>query len=136
MKRCLRITRGTRLRLVLLVVLSLLFQQTAFAAYLCSVPAMSASGMAMNAHCREMPMVQGTALEKTAPTFCVSHCAYQTAATQDTHLPSVPPLFIVAILPAQPALISLPAFHSEYVRIAKQRTSGIPPALRYRVLLI
>lgn len=132
MRHLLRPNRRTRLRLTLLVVLSLLFQQMAFAAYVCGAADMPAGDKAMRAHCDGMPMAQ----QKQAPALCAQHCAQQTASTQDARAPSVPPLLMPALLPTSFRIAALPSAHAPHVHSAAWRTSGIPPALRFRVLLI
>lgn len=126
------LSRRNRLRLTLLVVLSLLFQQIAFAAYICGSLDMPAGNAAMHAHCDGMPMMQ----QKQAPALCTQHCAQQTASTPDARLPNVPPLLLPALMPAQPTLVALPVSNAAHAHLAARRTSGIPPALRFRVLLI
>ena len=131
--RHLRPTRRTRLRLTLLAVLSLLFQQVAFASYICGGSSgMPMGDVAMRAHCAGMPMTQ----QKQVPALCTQHCAQQTASTPDARLPNVPPLLLPALIPAQPTLTAWPVSHTAHVHLAARRTSGIPPALRFRVLLI
>ncbi|HJU08345.1 hypothetical protein [Dyella sp.] len=120
------------MRLTLLAVLALLFQQVAFASYLCGASELPTSDVAMNAHCAGMPMTQ----QKQAPALCAQHCAQQTASTQDARLPNVPPLSLPALLPAQPLVQALPVFTAQYGQNAAWRRSGIPPTLRFRVLLI
>lgn len=132
MKRRLRITRHIRLKLTLLMVLSLLFQQMAFAVYVCGAADAPAANAVMRAHCDGMPMTQ----QKQAPALCVQHCAQQTASAQDARLPNVPPLLLPALLPAPPAFAALPAARASYARAFSEQRSGIPPALRFRVLLI
>lgn len=117
---------------MLLAVLSLLFQQAAFAAYLCSTADIPAGNATMTAHCDGMPMAQ----QKQAPALCSQHCAQQTASTQDARLPNVPPLLLPALLPAQPLVQALPASSAGHTQGVAWRLSGIPPALRFRVLLI
>lgn len=132
MTRRLRPSRRTRLRLTLLVVLSLLVQQAAMAAYVCASADMQAGNAAMAAHCDGMPMAQA----KHAPALCTWHCAQQSASTQGAQAPTVPPLPAFMPLPASLAFILLPASQALDVRDPELRTSGIPPALRFRVLLI
>lgn len=137
MKRRLRMTRRTRLRLALLAVLALLFQQVALASYLCSPADMLASNVAMSTHCDGMPMVDGVSPAKAAPALCMQHCAQQTPTTQDARLPNVPPLLLPALLPAAPAVVTSLAWIAATRDLADaRRTSGLPPALRYQVLLI
>lgn len=133
MKSRLRPSRRTRLRLTLLTVLALLFQQTALAAYACSRADMPAGNTAMAMHCEGMPMAQA----EQSPALCTTHCAHQAVTTPDVHAPTVPPLLLPALLPATPlTLTALPASHASNARDVAWRRSGIPPALRFRVLLI
>lgn len=132
MTRGFRPNRRTRLRLTLLAVLSLLFQQVALASYVCSTADVPSSNAAMSAHCDGMPMAQG----KQDPALCPVHCADQALATQDVHAPTVPPLLLPALLPAQPTLGALPEARAAQEWAAARRTGGLPPTLRFRVLLI
>ena len=127
-----RPARRTRLRLVLLVVLSLLFQQVALAAYACSTADMPVASPGMTAHCDGMPMTHG----QQNPALCPAHCAHQALTTQDVHAPTVPPLLMPALLPAPLVLATSPTTNSAREHAAAWRLSGIPPALRFRVLLI
>lgn len=127
-----RPARRTRLRLVLLAVLSLLFQQVALAAYACSTADMPVASPGMTAHCDGMPMTQG----EQNPALCPAHCAHQALALQDAHAPTVPPLLMPALLPAPIVLTTLPTAYTVHDHAAAWRLSGIPPALRFRVLLI
>jgi hypothetical protein len=132
MMRSLRPNRRTRLRLTLLAVFALLFQQVALASYVCASADVPAANAAMHLHCDGMPMAQ----QKQAPALCAQHCARQASATQDARLPNVPPLLMPALLPAPPTVVASPVASAPHVRSAAWRTSGIPPALRFRVLLI
>jgi hypothetical protein len=132
MKSRLRPSRRTRLRLTLLAVLALLFQQVALASYVCASPDMSAGGAAMRAHCDGMPMAQ----QKQATALCPQHWAQQASVTQDARLPNVPPLALPAMLPPMPGIVALPLSRASPERDAPWRSRGIPPALRFRVLLI
>lgn len=133
MTRRLHPSRRNRLRLTLLLVLSLLFQQTAMAAYVCASADMPAGDAAMAAHCDGMPMPQA----KHAPALCTWHCAQQSASTQGAQAPTVPPLLAPALMAATSVtLIRLPATRALNARDPLRRPSGIPPALRFRVLLI
>jgi hypothetical protein len=79
-----------------------------------------------------MPMAQ----QKQSPALCTQHCAQQTASTQDVRLPNVPPTLLPALLPAPPLVQVLPASGAGHAPGFAWRLSGIPPALRFRVLLI
>jgi len=120
------------LRLVLLAVLSLLFQQVALASYACSTVAMPMANVGMTAHCDGMPMTHGP----QNPALCPAHCAHQALTTQDAHAPTVPHLSMPALLPAPVVLAASPVMHAAREHAAAWRLSGIPPALRFRVLLI
>jgi len=125
-------TRRIRLRFALLAVLSLLFQQVALASYACSTVGMPVSNAGMTAHCDGMPMTHG----KQDPALCPAHCAQQVLAAQDAHAPTVPPLSMPALLPAPIVLTALPTTYTAHEHAAAWRLSGIPPALRFRVLLV
>lgn len=128
-------TRRARLRLTLLAVLALLCQQVAFAAYVCPVLAMPATATAMSAGCNAMPVAPPSP-DGRATTLCVLHCAQQATVTNSAQLPSVPPLLLPAVLPAPVAIATLPAARTALVRNTEQRPPGLPPPLRFRVLLI
>jgi hypothetical protein len=136
MKRHLRMTRRTRLRLALLAILALLCQQVAFAAYLCPAIAMPAMDMAMSADCNAMPETAPTQDTRATTTQCVLHCAQQAAVTNNVQSPSVPPLLMPAMLPAPLSVAPLSAARTAHARDAMERTPALPPPLRYRVLLI
>lgn len=136
MRRRLRITRRHRLRLTLLAVLALLCQQVAFAAYLCPTAAMPATDAAMSANCHAMPQATSTSESQPAATICVLRCAQHATVTNSAQLPSVPPLLLPGMLPLPRSIVALPAIRTAQARDAAQPTSGLPPPLRYRVLLI
>jgi hypothetical protein len=129
-------TRRTRLRLTLLAILALLCQQVAFAAYVCPATAMPATDTAMSAACTAMPMAPPTPDTQSAATLCVLHSAQPATVVNNVQLPSLPPLLLPALLPASPTVVASPVASSPHVRSAAWRASGIPPALRFRVLLI
>lgn len=131
-----RPTRRTRLRLVLLAVLSLLFQQVALASYACLATDVPAADAAMMAHCADMAMADSHAPASTPSALCPVHCVDQALATQDAHAPTVPPVAMPALLPAPIVLVTLPTVHVTYDHAMAWRRSGIPPTLRFRVLLI
>ena len=132
MQRCFRPTRRTRLRIVLLAVLAMLFQQVALASYVCARPDVQPANMGMSAHCDGMPMTQG----QQNPALCPAHCADQAWATQNVSAPTVPPLTMPAVLTAPIVVTTLPVTHAVRERTSAWRRTGIPPALRFRVLLI
>ncbi len=132
MIRGFRPNRRTRLRFVLLTGVALLFQQVALASYACSTVDMPVSNMGMTAHCDDMPMTDG----QQNQALCPAHCAHQAVATQNAHAPTVPPLVMPALLPTPVVLATSPAIYTAREHTAAWRLSGIPPALRFRVLLI
>lgn len=120
-----------RLRVVLTIVLCLLFQQVAVAAYACVLPDMPVDAAAMVEDCGAMGMERA----EKSPALCAKHCAPDRAVVLDHSPPSVPPLSLpasVALLwPAaavDPAPVCAP-------RVAIDR-SDPPPRLRYCSLLI
>gem|GEM_PF-1516089 len=135
-QRLLHPTRRIRLRLTLLAMMALLCQQVAFAAYVCPATAMPAADTATSAACNAMSVRAQTSDTQAATTLCVLHSAQPATVTNNVQLPSVPPLLTPALLPALPTIVASPVASSPRVRSAAWRTSGIPPALRFRVLLI
>lgn len=125
-------TRRTRLRLTLLAVLALLFQQVALASYACAIADVPAGHTTMSTPCDGMPMTQ----QEQNPVLCAVHCAQQTPTPTDVHAPTVPPLLLPALLPAPVVLTMLPTTRTAYGHAAAWRSPGIAPALRFRVLLI
>ncbi len=128
-----RLRRRVRLRIALLAIAALLFQQTALASYVCSVPDMPASNMAMAEHCDGMPMAQA----KHDPGLCVWHCARMPESAQTANVPQVPPLALAAVLPIAPqAVLALPPATAGQARDPVPRSRGRPPELRSTFLLI
>lgn len=132
MKRYRHSTRRNRLRLTLLMVLSLLAQQVAFAAYACPAADVPVADAAMTTHCQGMSTSQ---LEQ-APALCASHCAQQASATQVERLQNVPPSLMLALPPSLPTLAALPVLRMRLPNVTAVPFGGIDPTLRFRVLLI
>ncbi|MBN8735935.1 MAG: hypothetical protein J0H27_06670 [Xanthomonadales bacterium] len=133
MKSILRLRRRIRLRIALLAIVALLFQQTALASYVCSLPDMPVGNMAMADHCDGMPMAQA----QHDPGLCVWHCAQSPASAQTPNVPQVPPLAIAAVLPmTSPLVLALPSATARHSRDPVLRSRGLPPELRFTVLLI
>jgi hypothetical protein len=124
------------MRMTLLAVLALLFQQVALASYVCSTADVPTANAGMLAHCEDMPMADGQVPVKAAAVLCPAHCTGQVLVTQNASSPTVPPLVMSALLPAPIAIATLPTTHAANSHAAAWRLSGIPPALRFRVLLI
>lgn len=119
-----------RLRIALLVIVCLLSQQVALAAYLCPLEQMPAKTTAMAKPCAEM----GMAPQQDNPVLCQKHCSPDYTVTTDAAKLSVPPL-------ALPPLILAPAFLQSASHVAIQADVPIarsdpPPRLRFCSLLI
>ena len=129
MRRMLRRTRQ-RLRTAALVVICLLFQQVALAAYLCPMEQMPAEATAMAEHCAEMGMAQ----QQDNPALCAKHCSPDYGVAADAAKLTVPPLALPAVvmMPVQVQLVAGIAIQAD-VPIAR---SDPPPRLRFCSLLI
>lgn len=122
--------RRTRLRIALLALCALLFQQVALAAHACPLPSAIAATATMTAMpgCAGMP-----ATGAHGARLCARHCAQQTPAPQDVRSPTVPAL----ALPPQPpvlAFVTPPAAARFDPGAARDRAAAPPP--RSCVLLI
>jgi len=122
--------RRHRLRIALTVILCLLFQQIAVAAYACTIPDMPPDAVAMTGDCSSMDME----VVQEAPALCAKHCSPDHAVTADLAAPHVPPL-------ALPSLFFAPVLASPRAQIAVAAHGpidhfGPPPRLRYCSLLI
>ena len=119
-----------RLRIALAVILSLLFQQVAMAAYACTSPDMSPEPVAMAADCAEM----GMEVVLEIPALCIEHCAPDFAVTPDFGTQHVPPL----PLPPQhfPEVALGPVANVALHDDVPLDRSDPPPRLRYCSLLI
>ena len=119
-----------RLRVALVVIACLLFQQIALAAYACPLEHMPPQMAAMAAHCAEMGMEPA----QDNPALCAKHCApdHMTAAEQAKL--SVPPLMLspLAFAPVLVTPVTHVAIQAE-IPIAR---SDPPPRLRFCSLLI
>ncbi|MGO4551252.1 hypothetical protein AB4059_09120 [Lysobacter sp. 2RAF19] len=119
-----------RLRVALLAVFCLLFQQFALAAYLCPIEQMPAEMTAMPEHCAEMGMDQA----RDNPALCEKHCNPEHSVSTDAVKLSVPPL-------ALPAPMLTPVVLQSTSHVAVQADVPIarsdpPPRLRFCSLLI
>ena len=76
-----------RLRIALVVILSLLFQQLAIAAYACTTPCTPFDLVAMEG-CADM----GMGMAKETSTLCAKYCSPDKVVTADTVVPTVPAL--------------------------------------------
>ena len=119
-----------RLRIALLAVVCLLFQQAALAAYLCPIEQMPAEMTAMAEHCAEMGMDQA----RDNPALCEKHCNPEHSVAADAVKLSVPPL-------ALPPPMLAPVVLQSTSHVAVQADVPIarsdpPPRLRFCSLLI
>lgn len=90
----------------------------------------------MTADCSAMRVTTPAPDAQTATTLCVLHYAQPATVTSNAQLPSVSLLWLPAILPAPLWSAALPTAPAAHARDAAERTPGLPPPLRYRVLLI
>ena len=119
-----------RLRIALLVVVCLLFQQAALASYLCPIEQMPAEMGAMAEHCAEMGMQP----DQDNPALCEKHCAPDLTTAADHVQLSVPALIL-------PPLAFAPVLATPATQVALQTEIPIarsdqPPRLRFCSLLI
>lgn len=123
------VTRSARqrLRIALLVMFCLLFQQAAMAGYLC--PVGPAPTPAQSSRCAAMGMQQ----TKPNPLLCEKHCTPDVTAAADHAAPSVPPL---ALPPVVFELVMAPASRAGFHADVPSSHSDPPPRLRYCTLLI
>lgn len=119
-----------RLRIALLVIVCLLFQQAALAVYLCPIERMPAEAVAMAEHCADMGMEQA----RDNPGLCEKHCNPDRTLAADSAKLSVPPLALPALIFTRVSaqLVSHVVIQAD-VPIAR---SDPPPRLRFCSLLI
>ena len=118
-----------RLRITFAVILCLLFQQVAMAAYACTMPSMPSEPVAMAEGCSQA--AQDIARE--APALCAEHCSPDRVIA-----PEPPAAHVAAALPPvrfAPALAPPAASRGLVVAVPLAR-SDPPPRLRYCSLLI
>ena len=125
--------RRTRLRIALLALCALLFQQLALAAYACPLPSSAtpmtaAAAMAAMPGCAGMPQMGAHSTQ-----LCTQHCAQQTPAPQDARSPTVPVLALPPQPPVLALVVPLPAVRFD-PGAARDRAAAPPP--RSCVLLI
>lgn len=119
-----------RLRIALVVILCLLFQQVALAAYACPLEQRPPEVTAMAEHCAEMGMQQA----QDNQALCAKHCAPDLTTAADHVQLSVPALMLppVAFAPVLATPVTHVAVQAE-IPIAR---SDPPPRLRFCSLLI
>jgi len=117
-------------RIALFLVLSLLFQQAAMAAYTCTLTQAPAEAVTPDEDCASMQMQQTA----EAPALCAKHCAPDQSLVPENPAPGVPAL---ALPPPAHALVLFTQVGSMAceTRVPVER-SDPPPRLRYCSLLI
>ncbi len=120
--------RRHRLRIAVTVILCLLFQQVAMAAYACTMTRMPAP-VAMSEDCAEM----GMEVEQESLALCAKHCAPDLSTVADHAALSVPSLALPA---AFELVLAEPASHLAINAGVPIERSDPPPRLRYCSLLI
>ena len=104
MRHCPHFARRTRLRIALLALCALLFQQLALVAYACSLPQAAVSVPAAMQSMASMPCCDGmTSMIQHARALCVQRCAQPAPALQNARAPVVPAL----ALPPQPPMLAV-----------------------------
>ncbi|MEO7072132.1 MAG: hypothetical protein ABI300_03790 [Rhodanobacter sp.] len=129
--------RRTRRRLIWLVTLLLLWQQTALAAYVCDTPSDATARAAL---VTPMPaMDEGCPQLQDAPAnpLCQKHCVPDHATQVEAHTAAVPLSMLTAVPPMllSVALVALPSERA-LQRVGHLRTPPRPPMLLFCSLLI
>lgn len=119
-----------RLRITVTVIVCLLFQQIAMAAYVCAMETKPADTTAMSSPCAAMD----TQIDKSSPALCAKHCAPDLSTTASHGALTVPPAMLPSTAIAAPVLPTI-------THVAAQTAIPIdrsdpPPRLRYCSLLI
>ena len=121
--------RRQRLRFAWLALLALLFQQVAFAAYVCPAE-MPSQPQAMTVGCEGMEMP-----DPDAPALCDLHCQRDHLTTPDLRVAQVPPLALPP-LHFDLAASLLPPAPAQYYEDVPTCRSDPPPAQRFCSLQI
>lgn len=123
-------SRLARQRLIatLVLIASLLFQQVAMAAYVCTPPQITVVSAAMAKDCEGMQSVPA----QQPDTVCQKHCAPDPTSADTSSIPPVPPLVLPSVIHAfAPTTHTVDVASSEVVARVHP-----PPRLRYCRLLI
>ena len=125
-----RLRARHRCRIILLLVLSLLFQQVALAAYACPLEQRPQRMETVPEQCAGMDMQQA----RDNPALCAKHCAPDLATAADHVLLTVP----ASLLPPTglPPVLQVLAHHRVAHAIVPIAQSDPPPRLRFCSLLI
>lgn len=125
-----RLRRRHRCRTILLVLMCLLFQQVALAAYACPLQQMPADTAEMAEHCAEMGMQRA----QDNPALCAEHCSPDRSTPADQVKLAVPALAFPPVHFA-PVLVASTGGATFLAEIPLAR-SDPPPRLRFCSLLI
>ena len=125
-----RLRARHRCRIIIALVLSLLFQQVAMAAYACPLEQRPQRMEAMPEHCAGMDMRQA----RDNPALCAKHCAPDLSTAAD-HVPLTVPASLLPPTGLAPALLA-PMHHGVARALVPIAQSGPPPRLRFCSLLI
>ena len=133
-RRTVRLSRRTRLRIALLALCALLFQQVAVASYACSFsPSMMPMAASASVGTAKPNCLGMSQMGQRGAVMCAHHCSQQTPVPQDSRLPAVPAI----ALPPQPPVLSFVRIEtsSPFSRGTSDATLGRPRPLSC-VLLI
>ena len=125
-----RLRARYRLRVALAVIVCLLFQQIALAAYACPMEQMTPEMAAMTEHCAEMGMLP----DQDNPTLCAKHCSPDVSTPADHAKLSVPALMLPPLVFA--TVLATPMTHVAVQAEIPIARSDPPPRLRFCSLLI
>jgi len=125
-----RLRARHRLRIALVVILCLLFQQLALAAYACPMEQMPPRIEAMAADCAEMGIPQA----EDNPALCAKHCSPDLSTPADQAKLSVPALMLPPL--AFAPVLATPVTHAAVQAEIPIARSDPPPRLRFCSLLI
>ena len=125
-----RLRTRHRFHIALAVILCLLFQQVALAAYACPLEQMPSERTAMTESCAEMGMQP----EQDNPTLCAKHCAPDRTTVADQVKLSVPASMLPPL--AFASVLVTPVTHVTVQAEIPIARSDPPPRLRYCSLLI
>lgn len=124
------ISRRRRVRVILALILCLLFQQAAIAAYACTMPIIPPDPVVMAEDCEEM----GKSIAQEATALCAKHCAPDVAVAADHVVVSVPMLALPPV--GYSTALATPVSHVALVATVPVERSDPPVRLRYCSLLI
>jgi len=125
------VRRRSRIRIAVAVIVCLLFQQVAMAAYACTMVRMPAAAVTMDEDCADMGMAKDMARESAA--LCAKHCSPDRSVAADQVVLGVPALALPVAFDLVLATRAAKEAPTQHVPIDR---SDPPPRLRYCSLLI